>query len=121
MSAMTSMRPARRPAPREATTHRFAIGQTVRLKGFGTFPKNVDVYRITGTLPPREDSPQYRIRNDDERYERVTTEDRLEPVGMTPAGERSTLIERTFGNGQRAETQQPRGSKAETKEISAEG
>jgi hypothetical protein len=61
--------------------HRFAIGQPVRLKGgFGMSLKTAEVYRITGTLPARDNSPQYRIRNDDERHERVTTEDSLEKV-----------------------------------------
>jgi hypothetical protein len=90
-----------RPVRREAATHRFAVGQTVRLRrGFGTATKTTEIYRITGTLPPREDSPQYRIRNDDERHERVTTQDSLEPVDTSPASEDSTLIERTFGHGQ---------------------
>jgi hypothetical protein len=31
----------------------------------------------TATLPPRENSPQYRIRNDEERPERVTTQGSL--------------------------------------------
>ena len=56
------------------------------------------VYHITGTLPPSGGSPQYRIRNDDEHHERVTTQDRLEPVRMSSADEGAMLIERTFGN-----------------------
>ena len=58
-----------------------------------------DIYRITGTLPARGDSLQYRIRNDDERHERVTTQDSLEPVDMLQSGNGATLIERTFGHG----------------------
>lgn len=58
-----------------------------------------DVYHITGTLPPQGGSPQYRIRNDDERHERVTTQDNLEPVRMSSAEDGATLIERTFGHG----------------------
>jgi hypothetical protein len=85
---------------REVPTHLFAVGQSVKLKG--GFPRPAlagDIYRITGTLPPRGDSLQYRIRNDDERHERVTTEDSLEPVGMPQSGSGATLIERTFGHG----------------------
>lgn len=85
---------------RKVPTHLFAVGQSVKLKG--GFPKPAlagDIYRITGTLPPRGDSLQYRIRNDDERHERVTTEDSLEPVGMRQSGSGATLIERTFGHG----------------------
>lgn len=88
-----------RPNPREAATHLFAIGHAVRLKGgFGTSPNLGDIYRITGTLPPKGGSPQYRIRNDDERYERVTTEDNLEQARLPLAGDDATLVERTFGS-----------------------
>jgi hypothetical protein len=73
----------------------------------------VDIYRITGKLPPRGDSLQYRIRNDDERHERVTTQDSLEPVDLSPTGDGATLIERTFGHGQGTETQQSRDQKTE--------
>lgn len=85
---------------REVPTHLFAVGQSVKLKG--GFPRPAlagDIYRITGTLPPRGDSLQYRIRNDDERHERVTTEDSLEPVDISQSGSGATLIERTFGHG----------------------
>ena len=61
--------------------HRFAIGQTVRLQSsFGMSLRTAELYRITGTLPSRDNSPQYRIRSDQERHERVTTEDSLEEV-----------------------------------------
>jgi|SRR5437867_10035701 len=100
-----------RPA---AATHLFALGQAVRLRGnFGTFPKTAEVYRITGTLPPRGDSPQYRIRNDGERHERVTTQDSLAPVRPSQSGDGAILIERTFGHGQGTETQQSRDQEAE--------
>ena len=51
----------------------------------------------SGTLPPRGNSPQYRIRSDEERRERVMTQDDLETVGILQSD--SSLIERTFGNG----------------------
>lgn len=105
----TSTPQRRREFPRGTATHRFAVGQAVRLKdGFGRPPLPGDVYHITGTLPPRGDSPQYRIRNDDERHERVTTQDSLEPVDMGQPGDGPTLIERTFGHGQGTETKQSR-------------
>lgn len=100
MTAATSLHRRARPAHREIPTHLFVVGQAVRLRGsFGTFPKTEDVYHITGTLPPQGGSPQYRIRNDDERHERVTTQDNLEPVRMSSAEDGATLIERTFGHG----------------------
>lgn len=61
--------------------HRFAIGQIVRLKSsFGMSLRTAELYRVTGTLPSRDNSPQYRIRSDQERHERMTTEDSLEAV-----------------------------------------
>jgi len=50
-------------------------------------------------LPPRGDSPQYRIRNDGERHERVATQDSIQPILASQSGEGATLIERTFGHG----------------------
>ena len=121
MTATSLMQRNARPIRREAATHLFAVGQAVRLRGgFGTFPKTAEIYRITGTLPPRGDSLQYRIRNDAERHERVTTQDSLEPVDMSQPGDDATLIERTFGHGQGTETQQSRDQKAEAGEGSAQ-
>ena len=86
-----------RPAP---ATHLFAVGQAVRLRSsFGTFLKTAEIYHITGTLPPRGNSLQYRIRNDDERHERVATQDSLEPIRPPQSNEGATLIIRTFGHG----------------------
>jgi hypothetical protein len=102
--------------------HLFAVGQTVRLKrGFGTSSNLGDIYRITSTLPPVGRSLQYRIRNDDERYERVVTEDNLEQVRLPAPGDGTALIERTFGHGQGTETQQPRDQKTEAGEGIAQG
>lgn len=100
MTSTSSIQRTARQFRREVPTHLFAVGQSVKLKGrFAGSALAGDIYRITGTLPPRGDSLQYRIRNDDERHERVTTEDSLEPVGMPQAGSGATLIERTFGHG----------------------
>lgn len=105
MTAANILQRNARPIRRDAATHLFTVGQSVRLKeGFGRSALSSGIYRITGTLPPRGDSPQYRIRSDDERHERVTTQDNLEPVRTPQAGSDATLIERTFGHGQRTET-----------------
>jgi hypothetical protein len=98
MTSMSSIRRATRTPPHEAQTHVFIIGQAVRLKDRFARPSTHDIYRITATLPPRGDSLQYRIRNNDERYERVTTQDSLEPVDILQSGSGATLIERTFGH-----------------------
>lgn len=85
---------SRRAIPRDAAQHLFSIGESVRLKGgFGTSSQLGDVYRITGTLPARDNLFQYRVRHDHERHERVTTQDCLEPV-VTDQPDGATLIEK---------------------------
>lgn len=85
MNTSTTNRRAPRLPRTEAPGHRFTIGQKVRLKGgFGRSASPVEIYQVTGVLPPSDGMPQYRIRNDSERHERVTTEDSLEPVGQPP-------------------------------------
>ena len=103
-----------RPIRREAATHLFTVGQAVRLRGGFPGPSRfAGVYHITGMLPPVRGTPQYRIRSDDERHERVTTQDSLEAVSISPASVSATLIERTFGPGHGKETQESRDQKAE--------
>lgn len=122
MTATAFMHRNNRPIQRDAATHLFAIGQAVRLKGdVATLSSSKDIYHVTGTLPPRGNSPQYRIRNDDERHERVTTQDNLEPAHVSQSGDSANLIEKTFGHGQRTETQRPRDQKAEAGEGFAKG
>ncbi|WP_082549981.1 hypothetical protein [Mesorhizobium sp. Root157] len=121
MTATTLQYRSPRPHRREAETHLFAVGLLVRLKsGFGQALNASDIYRITGTLPPRGNSFQYRIRNDEERYERVVTQDSLEQAAVTLPEENSALIERTFNNGQGTEAQQSRDQKTEAGESAAQ-
>lgn len=68
------------PIRRVDLTHLFEIGQAVRMVEPEEFSKTADIYHITGRLPPQGNSPQYRIRNDDERHERVARQDSLEAV-----------------------------------------
>ena len=92
---------------RATSTHAFAVGQRVTLKrGLGGMSSPADIYHITGTLPPQGNSPQYRIRNDQECHERVTAQDDLRPVSMTQSG--PSLIARTFGHGKETESKQSR-------------
>lgn len=96
-----------RQSRHDASMHRFAIGQAVRLKGgFGRPALPSETYRITRMLPAQGNSPQYRIRNDDERHERMTTQDDLELVNIPQSS--ASLIERIFDHGQGTETKQPR-------------
>ena len=63
--------------------HRFAIGQSVRLKGtIGMALQTGDMFRITGRMPARDWSPQYRISNDEGRHERVAEENNLEEIAV---------------------------------------
>lgn len=63
--------------------HQFAVGQPVRLKGrHGLSPAATAMYRVTGTLPAQNNSPQYRLHNEDECFDRVAAEDKLEKVDM---------------------------------------
>jgi hypothetical protein len=99
MNLSHNMRRNIRLARREPATHLYAIGETVRMKG--SFAKTADIYHITARLPAKGDELQYRIRNDDERHERVTTQGNLEAIGSLPTSKTETLIERTFGHSQR--------------------
>ncbi len=113
-STTGTIRHPARPTRREPPTHMLEVGQSVRLKGgFGRSALSADIYQITAKLPPTGGSPQYRIRNDDERHERVTTQDSLEPVAMSRSAGGATLIDRTFGHGQGTETKQSRDPKTE--------
>ena len=79
----------------QPATHAFAIGQAVRLKG--GFLRSGNTFFVTATLPPIGESPQYRIRNETEKFERMATEVDLEPV-IAPTGNQSdSLIEKSFG------------------------
>jgi hypothetical protein len=104
-----------RSVRRDTPTHLFAVGQAVRLKaGFMiSTAKAANTYRVTATLPPRGDLPQYRIRNDDELHERVVTQDNLEPVDMSEARANAALIELTFGKNPETEKQLSLGQKAD--------
>jgi hypothetical protein len=109
------------PIRHEPATHLFATGQIVRPKaGFGPRSQSADIYRITGTLPPRGDSLQYRIRSDNENYERVATQDSLEPVLILPTGPSGALIEGTFGAGQATGTQQSPDQKSRSRRRPAQ-
>lgn len=103
-----------RPIRHGAPARLFDIGQAVRLKGgFGTGPRTDEIYHVTGTLPPKGTSPQYRIRSDGEPHERVVTEDSLERIGASASDNGIMLMERTFGHGQGTETLEPRDQEAE--------
>ena len=78
----------------------------------GLVQKTAELFQIKSKLPVKDGSPQYRIRNDDERHERVTTQDNLEPVDMSEARANAALIDLTFGKSRGTEKQQWQGQKA---------
>ncbi|WP_425353228.1 hypothetical protein [Sinorhizobium alkalisoli] len=57
------------------------MGLSVRLKDRAHIsPRAAETYHITAKLPLRDNSPQYRVRNDELGQERVSNEDNLEPI-----------------------------------------
>jgi hypothetical protein len=84
----------------DPATHLFAVGQTVRLNG-GLLRSGAS-YQITARLPPIGDTPQYRIRNDDEKFERVARQSELELSHATSDGASTSLVEKSFGLGPRS-------------------
>jgi hypothetical protein len=78
--------------------HRFAVGQSVRLRGtIGMSLQTGDMFRITGKMPARDWSPQYRISSDEGRHERVAEENNLEEV--TVAASPRSLLARSESRG----------------------
>jgi hypothetical protein len=70
----------------DTPSHLFAVGQTVRMKSrVGLAHKAAELFQIKSRLPVKDGSPQYRIRNEQETHERVTTEDNLEPASSAEA------------------------------------
>jgi hypothetical protein len=81
-----------RPIRYDAQPHLFTTGQVVRMKDRVDLQSpSTATYRIIAQLPMRGHSLQYRIRNDQELYERVAAENSLEPVGI-PAGDASNAL-----------------------------
>ncbi len=80
----------------KTATHRFAVGQIVQIKG-GIGNRPAETYQITAILPPKKNSPQYRIRNNSERHERVIVQDLIDLAESTTATSNDILIENTFG------------------------
>ncbi|MDZ7626994.1 MAG: hypothetical protein U5J99_01150 [Parvularculaceae bacterium] len=71
--------PIRVREPEPVEQHRFAIGDSVKVVSTsGMWFKNGVAYRITAALPPAAGGKlQYRIKNDQEPFERVVSESQL--------------------------------------------
>ena len=82
---MTRFQSRKAPPRGDSLKHRFAIGQTVRMKSqTGMTRKVAELFAVMAMMPVRDGSPQYRIRSDQETHDRVAAEDNLETV-ETPA------------------------------------
>jgi len=99
MTTVNALRSAKLSPQVAAASHSFGIGQAVRLRPSFKYASVAGIYYVTATLPSSGDQPQYRIRNDEERYERVATQDSLEAVTASSDSTKTTLVERTFGRG----------------------
>ncbi|ATU92993.1 hypothetical protein [Phyllobacterium zundukense] len=76
----------------ETPVHRFAIGQKVRMKGWGgSKMKSTATFCIMATLPASGGSLQYRIRDNEEKHERIAMEDNLEAADMWSSKDRSAF------------------------------
>lgn len=108
-------------------SHHFAVGQPVRLKTGPTRPGSKDVYKITAVLPVLGTLPQYRIRSETERHERVTTEDQLLAIPQETPGDVSqapatskTEGEKSMAKGQQRKTKETRKPKKDAKAAKVE-
>lgn len=63
------------------------MGQWVRLKNVAGLPRTTpQAFQVIGFMPPQHVANQYRIRSDDERYERVVEEGDLENIPRPGSG-----------------------------------
>lgn len=102
MTETPSLNYTRRPERRVAPSHLYSIGQIVRKKR-GTrlaIGSPAETYQITATLPAAGNMLQYRMRCANEHYDRVVTQDLLEPAFGGQFGiAHISLNEETFGHG----------------------
>jgi hypothetical protein len=93
------MKPNQPDKVRETPKHRFTIGQDVQMKRAAfEMPNTQATFRVIATLPQAGGIFQYRIRNVDEKYERITTEDNLQPLGIWSKADQSSFRHATALN-----------------------
>lgn len=59
--------------------YRFALGDLVCFRGASPL-KRPESFEITAQMPPRDGVVQYKIKNVDEKFERVVQEDDIDPI-----------------------------------------
>lgn len=81
VTAKPAVNPIAAIKPREASPveqHRFSVGDEVRvISTSGMWFKHGIDFRVTAALPPQGGKLQYRIKNEQEPYERVVSESQL--------------------------------------------
>ena len=66
------------------TAHRYKVSQNVTLNdGAGIRLKPLAIYCITAILPGRDSEPQYRVKGEHERFERVVDEHHIVAILQT--------------------------------------
>jgi len=66
-------------ATKAAPSHRYAVGDRVKLNGHrGSLQRADGAYEVLARLPHEGGPLQYRVRSDEERYERIVIEEDLE-------------------------------------------
>lgn len=89
---------ARRARRGETAAHMYVVGQVVRMRDdTARTARSADIFRITPKLPPDDGLPQYRLKNTTERFERVATQDAIEPLALSRSAEPLSLAETAFG------------------------
>lgn len=96
-SAITIPARSRRLPVDDSATHLFRLGQAVRLRT-GLSPSSI-IYRITAKLPPSGEEPQYHIRSDAEKFERMATQANLELVSLGAGVEGEALVKKPLDLG----------------------
>lgn len=95
-----SLRARRRAHRHSADVHLYVVGQVVRLRTAGPrTARTAEIFRITGKLPANGGRLQYRLRNMTERFERVVTQDTIEPLIASNSSAPSPLADSVFGGG----------------------
>jgi hypothetical protein len=74
--------------------HLFHNGQAVRFKN--TMLSAGGVYQIVASLPPLGATPQYRIRSENEKFERMASESDIELAGDPPLSEGGARAAKLF-------------------------
>ena len=72
-------------AQRPATTHIFRIGQRLdMIQGTRYFPRGASVCKVIGLVPIESGQIRYRVRGEDETFDRIVVQADLRAIENTP-------------------------------------